>query len=136
MPFITWNDRLSVEVEALDNDHKQLVEMLNELFDSIRDGAPRATMSRRLDELVEYTQQHFAREESLFAIGSYPDAEEHMHEHSNMTAWLREMRARFERGTVAGPSLEAVNFLKDWLFDHILGSDRKYVAYMKGLGIR
>lgn len=136
MPFMVWNDRLSVGVESLDDDHKQLVNMLNTLYDGIQEGRGREMVAGILDRLTEYTREHFAREEELLIRCEYPETMEHMHEHSNMTEWLVGLRQRLASGTAAGPSLEAVNFLKDWLFDHIRGADARYVPYVVGMAVR
>ena len=135
MSFIAWNDRLSVGVEIIDSDHKKLVGMLNELYDAIADGTSKEILGDLLDRLVEYTSVHFAREESFFSRTGYPGAEAHKFEHANMIAWLVEMRTRLKSGSAMGPSLELVNYLKDWLFDHILGSDMEYGPHLNAMGI-
>jgi hemerythrin len=135
MPFIVWNDRLSVGVTAMDREHKELIAILNSLYDAIRAGAAHDSMSETLERLDEYTHFHFAHEEALFAQSAYPDAEKHCLEHANTLAWLAEVRRKYDNGTAAGLSLEVVNYLKDWLFDHILGSDQKYTPWLHAEGI-
>jgi hemerythrin len=56
-------------------------------------------------------------------------------EHVNAVEWVEEIRRKYDEGVSAGLSLEVVDFLKDWLFDHILGSDQKYTQYLHEAGI-
>src|ERR1700733_9439869 len=98
MPFIVWNDRLSVGVPSLDREHKELIAILNQLYDAIRSNAARDSFSNTLARLSEYTRYHFAHEEALFKNTPYPNAEEHCLEHSNMAAWLAEVERKFDAG--------------------------------------
>ncbi|MGD0910775.1 MAG: bacteriohemerythrin [Terracidiphilus sp.] len=129
MPFMIWNDRLVVGIEAVDKEHRKLVEILNTLYDGAQCGIGRDLLSSLFDELLNYTEYHFAREEKLFVSCNYPAALDHAFEHAKMVDWLTQARAEFLRGTLPGPSLQVMNFLKDWLFDHILESDKRFGEY-------
>ena len=130
MPFMAWNDRLVLGIDEIDNDHRKLVEMINELFDGIQAGRGRAAQLGILQRLVDYTRYHFAREETLFAENGSPRAQAHKKEHDALVAVVQKAQAEYvESGTVA-PSLEMMVILKDWLFDHILGSDQRDAAYL------
>jgi hemerythrin len=135
MNFIVWNDRLSVGVAAIDREHKELISILNDLYQAIDCGSARETVSEALGRLTQYTENHFAHEERLFTQTTYPDVESHHREHAAMAAWLSDCRSRYDSGRLSGLSLEVVNYLKDWLFDHILGSDRKYIEHLHAAGI-
>lgn len=136
MPFMVWNDRLFVGIEPVDNDHKEMVAMINELYDGIQTGDAGSILSGILDRLVDYIGTHFSREEKLFEGTAYPGAEQHLREHEKLTHWVLDFQRRFNAGLVAGPSLEAMNYLKDWLFDHILKADQEYVPYVPAQAIR
>jgi hemerythrin len=135
MTFMVWNDRLSVGVESLDQDHKKLLEILNRLYDSVTDGSCGDVIGGVLDELLEYTQSHFSKEESLLEKTKYKGIEAHESEHQTMIDWVTELRTRNGSGVACAPSLETVVNLKDWLFDHILGTDQRYVPHLKRRGI-
>lgn len=136
MAFMVWNDRLMTGIAAIDGDHRKLVDMVNELYEAIREGKGHDAVHRVLDRLVEYTRFHFGREEALFARTGYPGQQQHKAEHDGMVAWVAGVQAHCADGTAAGPSLEVMNYLKDWLFDHILGSDQQYVAHLRATGVR
>jgi hemerythrin len=136
MPFMVWNDRISVGVEAVDADHKKMMGMINDLYDAILAGCGRQKLSSLLDHLVDYTRYHFAREEELFARTGYPDAAAHKREHEQMAAWMKTAWHRYHNSSAEAPSFEVMNYLKDWLLDHILGSDQKFAPHMKAHHIR
>lgn len=136
MAFMVWNDRLMTGIGAVDGDHRKLVRMINSLYDAIQAGESHAQLQELLKELTDYTRVHFAREERLFEATNYPGAAKHKAEHSAMVAWVEGIRAQVDEGTAVAPSLEVMTRLKDWLFDHILGSDRRYVAHMAAAGVR
>jgi hemerythrin-like metal-binding protein len=131
MPFMAWNDKLSVGIEEIDADHKELVGLINKLYDEIRTGHGKDDLESILDRLVDYTQYHFEHERELFAMTAYTDTEAHETEHAKMVAWVLKAQAEFTASTLPAPSLEVMTNLKDWLFEHILVTDQKYVPYVK-----
>lgn len=135
MSFIAWNDRLTVGVEILDADHKQMIRLLNELHDSIQAGEGKQPVLCLFDKLVESVRNHFAREERLLERTQYAAIAAQKHEHANMIAWMSEARKQFSTSSLATPPLEVMNFLKDWLVDHIEGSDFAYRAHLNAMGI-
>ncbi len=135
MAFIVWNDKMTVGIAEIDNDHKKMVLMINKLFDGISEGKGKEVLTEMLEHLVEYTSVHFAREEKLFAATHYPAAAAHKKEHDEMIAWAADVQTRFNKGALVAPTLDVMVYLKDWLFDHILGSDMEYVSHFKAMGI-
>jgi hemerythrin-like metal-binding protein len=125
-----------VGVEALDGDHKKLVSLVNQLYDGIKQGGRGEQVNHLLDELKNYTLYHFAREERLLEETGYGEQAAHHHEHSNMVDWVSGLETRWERNQAVSPRLEIVNYLKDWIFDHIVGSDQRYAPHLKAAGIR
>jgi hemerythrin len=135
MPLMTWNDKMSVGVALLDNDHKKLVGMLNQLFDAINSGQGKESLGNILDGLVDYTKIHFANEEKLFAQTGYPDSVAHKKEHDDLTLQVVDLQARCKAGATGALSLEVMTFLKTWLVNHIQGNDKKYTPHLNGNGI-
>jgi|SRR5208283_5419601 len=135
MPLMTWTERLSVGVGVLDDDHKKLVAMVNELYDAMQAGHGREHLGRILGELVQYTKGHFAREEAFFAKTGYPAAVPHKHEHEALTRQVIDVQQKYAAGHAATLSLDVMHFLKDWLVNHIQRSDQSYRAHLNGKGI-
>ena len=136
MPLMTWSDKLSVGVEVFDSDHKRLVAMVNELFDAVNAGKGKDALGRVLDGLVTYTKTHFAREEEYFKKHGYPDMAAHMKEHHDLATQVLEVQKKWNAGQNAVLSMEVLNFLKNWLLQHIQGSDRKYGPFLREKGVK
>ena len=136
MPLMTWTDKMSVGVQALDDDHKKLVGMVNTLFDGIQAGQGKDAVGRILDGLIQYTVEHFKREEDFFAQTGYADAAAHKAMHQALCQQVLDVQKKFNEGASATLSLEVMNFLKNWLINHIQGTDKKYGPFLNGKGIK
>lgn len=136
MPLMTWTEKMSVGVAVLDNDHKKLVAMVNELFDGIQAGKGKDILGKVLDGLITYTVEHFRREEQFFAQTGYADAASHKEAHESLAKQVVAVQQKFKSGATATLSLEVMNFLKNWLINHIQGSDKKYGPWLNGKGIK
>ncbi len=134
-PFVTWTEKMSVGVEALDADHKRLLDLLNDLHDGIAAGRGTERLGRVLDGLMDYTATHFAREEEFFARTGYPAAPEHIHEHETLTGIVHDIQVLYNHGKFEALSLNTLDLLKSWLADHIQGSDKKYGPHLNACGI-
>lgn len=136
MPLMTWTDKLSVGVGVLDQDHRRLVGMVNDLYDAMQAGHGKDALGRILNELIKYTQLHFGREEQFFAQTAYPAASVHKREHESLTNQVLEVQRKYMAGSGATLSIDVLQFLKNWLINHIQGSDQKYRAHLNANGIR
>ncbi len=79
--FIEWSDALSVGVQEIDDQHKGLAAMVNEMSEGIKGGWGKEARDEVLTRLVEYTKVHFATEESLMSISNYPGISTHKKQH-------------------------------------------------------
>jgi len=136
MALMTWSDRLSVGVKVLDEDHKKLVAMVNELYEAIMQGKGKQKLGEVLTKLIQYTVEHFRREEQLFARTGYANAEKHHAEHRKLTEEVLKVQKTFEADASATISMDVLNFLRHWLIDHIQGEDQKYSAHLNSHGIK
>ena len=136
MPLMNWSDKLAVGVTVLDNDHKKLIVMVNQLFDGIQSGHGKESVGKILDGLIAYTKVHFGNEERYFSQTGYPAAPAHKQEHDDLTRQVVSVQQKYRAGTTNVLSLEVLNFLKNWLVKHIQGSDQKYGPYLNAKGIR
>ena len=135
MPLLSWNEKLSVGVASLDEDHKKLVALLNQLFDAIYSGHGKESLGKTLDDMIAYAKTHFNHEEMFFAQTAYPDSAAHHAEHEKFTCRVLEEREKYKKGATGTLSLEVINFLKNWLLDHIQGTDKKYGPHLNSKGI-
>lgn len=134
MSIITWSDELSVGVLAFDNQHKRLLDLINQLHDAMSAGKGSSVLGKILSELADYTAYHFRAEEAVFEKYDYPGLASHRNSHSELTRKVLDFKNQFEAGE-AVLSMEIMKFLTDWLTNHILGTDKAYTAYLNGKGI-
>ena len=132
MSFITWDEKVySVQNMEIDEQHKRLIGYINELYEAMKVGKARFVLDEIFDGLVDYTKTHFAIEEGLMQRNHYPAYAIHKLEHDKLTAQVLELQKKVQPGQTK-ITLDTLQFLKDWLFNHILMTDKKLGAFLKG----
>ncbi|MFZ1087099.1 MAG: bacteriohemerythrin [Terracidiphilus sp.] len=134
MALMTWNDRYSVGVKALDEQHKALVDTLNKLHEAMMKGQAKTITGPLLTKLVKYTQEHFAAEEKLMKATGYPGLVQHISKHQALIKQVGEFVGRYERGEIT-LSTDLLNFLRDWLGTHIQKEDKEYGPWLNKNGV-
>lgn len=134
MALLTWSDKYSVGVRELDEQHQKLVAMINELHDAMKAGQGKTALAQILQSMAEYTQSHFAAEEKYMTRFQYPEYVDHKLAHQQFIWKVSDFREAFDKGQ-ASLSLEVMNFLKDWLSQHIVGVDKRYGPFLNQHGI-
>ncbi len=129
MAFLDWSPELSVGFEEIDNDHEKLVEMLNALGDAVTEAKEDAVVGRVLDDLLSYTMWHFRHEERLMQTHGYPEFLEHKRQHGDLGEKATGLQKKYQDGD-RDVAAEALSFLKAWLTEHILGTDKKLAAFL------
>ena len=135
MPLIVWTDQMSVGVKLLDNDHKKLVLLINQLHDGLMTGRAKLGLERIFQGLVSYTRVHHAHEEQLLVEAGFQDSVAHKQEHESTIERAVELQMRFNSSEELAAELEVINQLREWLFRHIQGSDQEFVAHLKAKGV-
>jgi hemerythrin len=135
MKMFTWDQKYSVEIVSIDNEHQVLFDLINKLYEAMSQGKARDVMSGIVEELYEYTKTHFRREEFYFKSISYPESDEHKAQHDAFVQKINHYKQLIKEGDTSF-SVEVLTFLRDWLIKHIQGTDKKYVPYFKKYGIR
>ena len=135
MAFIKWDGSYSVGVAEIDAQHQKLVAMLNDLHDAMRQGKGKDALGKILSGMADYTVTHFATEEKYFEKFGYPDAKTHNQEHADFVKRVSEFKSEFEKGDIS-LTIPVMTFLKDWLMNHIKGSDKQYGPFLNAKGIK
>jgi hemerythrin-like metal-binding protein len=125
--LFVWDDRYETGITAIDQDHKGLVNLINDLYEAMQDGSGGALLLPIFSVLKHYTENHFTREESYMVECGAPDQESHVSEHRQMVAKLAELEKRHRNGEAA-ISLQTLTFLRDWLKNHICAVDLAMTA--------
>lgn len=134
MALLTWQPDMSVGVRALDDDHKKLIAMINQLHAGMLAGHSNDVVGGVLTGLANYTVEHFTREEQYFARTNYPGAASHKLEHEKLKQQVSAVITKFKSGS-AGLGMETLNFLRDWLKHHIQESDKSYRQHLNSHGV-
>ncbi len=135
MLLFEWNDNYSVNVKEFDNQHKKLIDLINELFEAMKSGRGKIILEKVFLDLIEYTKVHFSAEEKLMNQYDYPDKTVHINAHNELTGKVIELQTEFKNGKIF-ISIDTMNFLKDWLTKHILGMDKNYSSFFNSKGIK
>lgn len=134
MAFVSWNESFSVKVAELDGHHQKLFSLINALHDAMREGKGRSIMQQTIGELADYVAVHFKAEEALMEQANYPGLAGHRVEHRRFVAKLAEFKKDLDAGT-SGNSVALLEFLKQWLSQHIKKLDQSYSASLNARGI-
>ena len=130
MAYLTWDNRYSVGIPAIDKQHNTLFDMVNDLHAAMMEGKAQSVTGPLLLRLANYTKTHFAAEESLMAAKNYPGLESHRAVHRDLIRQVDELLARSKRGDLS-VNIDLMNFLRGWLTEHIQKMDRNYAPYLK-----
>lgn len=131
MPKIQWSEQLSLGVEQIDSQHKELIAIANELIEAVLQGQSKDSVDDVVKRLREYTVFHFKSEEELMEEIRYPRRGEQMQEHKRLKREVKEYQRQIYRREEVTP--EAIlEFIKDWLLKHILAYDRDLAGFIHG----
>lgn len=136
MRFMEWSDRFSIGVAVFDDEHKKLIAIINSLHEALSSGIADADLKRISDNLVEYTLMHFRHEEMYFDDWAYPEAEAHTALHSRLREQVFNFRRQIQEKNSRELGLDMMEFLRQWLSEHILVEDRKYGRFLFEKGLR
>jgi hemerythrin-like metal-binding protein len=125
-----WLDKYSVGIPQIDAQHQGLVRLINDLHAAMSAGQGKQSVGKILDELVRYTEQHFSYEENMMRTRRYSKLTGHQAEHKRLTGQVVELREKYKNGGLA-LTVEVMQFLKNWLANHIMGHDQQYAAELK-----
>jgi len=127
---VVWDNGYSVGLPHIDEQHKKLVNMINDLFQSCQkeSSIAKVAFARAFGNAAEYAQTHFQLEEEFLKQAGYPDLEKHKKEHAS---FMTEVWGYFKRSKEDNTMyLELPRFLKKWLLNHIAVTDKQYAAFL------
>ena len=133
--LLNWSGELSVGVESMDREHRELALAINELHEAVVIDNQQGLTGPLLRKVVEGTRAHFSSEESLMAANQYPGLALHVFKHQYLLEQLEALLARFNRG---GFKLNehTVIFLRDWFKTHIQKEDAQFAVWLNENGKR
>jgi hemerythrin len=136
METIQWSEKFSVGVEVLDQQHQQIIQVLNRLLSTPEAIDTRSeTISDTLLAMTRYAQEHFKTEENLMKAYGYPGLEEHRQEHIAYRKKALDFSTATTLGVESVPQI-LVTYLFKWWTDHILDEDMKYKSFFAAKGVK
>jgi hemerythrin len=130
-----WQNNYSVFVKELDDQHKELIGMLNELYNAYLNNLHHEKIQHIISLMTDYANIHFATEEKYFKKFEYLDAELHICEHEEFMQKVMEFQVDYRQNNTV-LTLQVIEFLRDWLNHHILEIDRKYISCFNKGGLK
>ena len=127
---IQWREEMSVGNDIIDDDHKNLIGLINEYEAALSMKNP-VILKHAITGLVDYANSHFEREEKLMAAVHYPHLNAHREHHRTLLYRIED----FHEGILKAHKIdlgEASRFLYDWLVRHVLDEDLKLRPYVAG----
>ncbi|NOU20062.1 MAG: hemerythrin family protein [Bacteroidales bacterium] len=134
MAAIVWTDTLSVKIKSIDDQHKKLIDMINDFYDNINKNSNNELIIKLVDGMKKYTVMHFSMEERYMVQYKYPHYEQHKKEHEQFIAKVNALEEKLKQGKMI-VSFEITSFLKDWLKNHIQTVDKQYSDFFVKHGI-
>jgi hemerythrin len=135
MAFLDFTDKLSVKITVIDEQHKELIAIINDLHAAMSAGKGRIAIYDVLARLIEYTKMHFATEARLMVQHSYPDRKNHETQHNELIRQVDELNLKVQGGQIS-VTIETMDFLKKWLNNHILLTDKQFGVFLAGKGVK
>lgn len=125
-----WKPEYSVQIPEIDAQHQRLFALSAELHSAMSQGKGKDALEAALGNLLDYTKTHFAAEEQFMRRYQYPEIEVHRQQHEKLTAQVVDFQKRFLRHET-WLTVDLMLFLKNWLTQHISGSDLKYAEHIR-----
>ncbi len=131
MKTLEWSNDLSVGVEEIDDDHKNMIKYYNDLFAACMVSMGPAVVLETLGKLIEYTKCHFQREEGLMVKEGYPGLDKQRHEHEELIRIVEEVQKKAKSDPDHEFSNDVLGFVSSWIRNHILESDLALARYIR-----
>ena len=134
MALMTWSGKYSVGVDDLDNQHKDLMKVLNELHAASMRGEAQKVAGPLIRQIVSIASEHFAAEEKLMESTEYPGLARHRAKHRELAGKIAEFVSRHEKGD-ATVYVQLLYFIRDWQTKHMETEDREYAPWLSAHGV-
>jgi len=122
---LQWEDKYSVGVKIIDEQHQKMFTVINNLIDIIQNTPTKEDLTGVITSLIEYKKYHFDTEEKYFKEFNYEGTEEHVAAHHTFEEKIKNIEEKNGNNTIS-LAYDLVDFLEDWLVDHLQTLDQKY----------
>jgi hemerythrin len=133
--FLNWKSETSVGIEAIDREHRELAQAINELHAAIRKDDQQGLTGPLLRKVADLARAHFSSEEKMMTANKYPGVALHLFKHQYLMQQIEALLARVNRG---GFKLNefSLTFMHDWFNIHIHKEDAQFAVWLNDTGKR
>jgi hemerythrin len=128
-----WQDSFAIGVAEIDEQHRRLIGAINDFYTGLHYERSQEALAKLLKFLIDYIAMHFRTEEALMARHGYPGQAAHKEQHLAFEARVAQMAERYISGKLL-LSLEVTRFLRQWLTEHILHTDKELGLFLSARG--
>jgi len=135
--FIVWANTFSCGVKPIDDQHKELISLVNEMFNHVTgdEKQEREYFNKVFLKVVNYIRVHFATEEKIMLVTRFSGYNEHKMAHDNFISTVKNYIYNFTSGKRFS-LYTFTKFLKNWVLSHIAIMDKQYFEYFRKTAIR
>ncbi|WP_455757507.1 bacteriohemerythrin [Sulfurimonas sp.] len=131
---IIWNSDYDTGVEDIDEQHRILVNTINEAGEKLSKDSSLEALESITRDLLSYALYHFETEEEMMQEHNYKEYSQeeydtHMKQHRDFSAQVVEVRESIKDGNPIGKE-DLIGFLTNWLINHINKTDKKLGAFL------
>jgi hemerythrin len=135
MDILKWRTSYETGIPSMDAQHQQLISLVNQMYNIVRDHEGDAALDAVLGEMSEYAKKHLQEEEALLREHSYPDINDQEGDHAKYLEQIKVLYSELEKDReTAAKNIYA--FLRSWWITHIVGMDKKYGPFLQEKGVR
>ena len=131
MAIVEWSDSFKIGEDEIDKEHWGLFALIHDLGEKFEQGAAEASINLTIEALVAYVDIHYDHEERLMQDSGYPAFEDHKRAHEALTRRVAGLQEDWQRAPETIDLEALMDFLSNWLSEHILNVDMKFAAYYK-----
>jgi len=130
--LITWSDRLSCGIKLIDDQHKELVALVNEMYNHVTGDEIQEYeyFNKVVQEAIKYARIHFATEEKIMLVAKIPGYDIHKKAHNSFILAVANNISNYKTGKKFNLFI-FTKFLKDWVLSHIALMDKQYFEQIK-----
>ena len=128
--YLTLRENFRTGIGPIDDQHREMIEWYNDIERAIATDAPQRDRVTALQGMVDATRRHFRYEENLLEVNGYPDLDHHRSEHATLLKQIGDWNNRLAVGEL-NLTRDTMRLVREWLVDHMVGSDQQYVAHIR-----
>ena len=132
MALVPWSDKYKVGIRVIDNDHRELFDVVNGIAEDVQQNRGGLVIAGKLAVLVRHSVEHFPAEERFMEQAKYPGLARQVAAHERFIRTLRSFQEQCQTDPDLFDGDKVLSFLKNWLLTHVLKDDLEMVPYLRG----